>query len=174
MENLRSFLKLLASSSLAYIVLVAFINATVAVGCEKNPYENIVYLGQQVDHRETITLSISDANRLTTQGSLLVRLLNLSVIGTNVTGFRVFINKPDASMETSIDDQHYLTSYSFFPVSSSTNGKGTFVIDLPISLLGGMPKNPSTEVSSQINITLVPIGERGSKIGLEDSSLVRR
>jgi hypothetical protein len=103
-----------------------------------------------------------------------VRLNDMRIADGSATGFRVFLNLPDATQQTPLTDDHYVTSAAFFPIpSGTTDGPplGSFVISLERTLeklrLDGETIDPA-----KLTLTVVPIGEPQAKIGFESSELV--
>ena len=76
---------------------------------------------------------------------------------------RVFINKPDASAETSIDDPHYAGSFGFFDDDSAMKSRTD---------MAGMPGRPRTGFWVDVTATLQKLNQAGSLASETNVSLV--
>ena len=128
--------------------------------------------------RPTLTVNLADTGGdFETVGAALrrtaigIRLEDVRVEGTSVTGFRVFVNAPDARFETPIDDPAYVTSFSFFPAPAPGSPAGTFVVDLGPAL-NRLAAREGMGVDDPVTITLVPVGTEDAQIGLGSLEIV--
>ncbi|MEP0210542.1 MAG: hypothetical protein ABJ370_00735 [Paracoccaceae bacterium] len=112
----------------------------------------------------TLTLDLSSPRKGNAAG-FDVRLNDVIVEGDGITGFRVFINDPDAEAATSIEDPSYVTSFSFFPDPEPGVPAGTFVVDMD-NAISRLLQN-GDELDAELTLTLVPIGASSSRIGLQ-------
>jgi hypothetical protein len=93
-------------------------------------------------------------------------MLHLTIVGARVTagfsgGVLVFLNKPDATAKTPLNDPHYIGSFDFFPAGAATQD---FTLDLS-------PAFDKTAAPGRIAITLValphPAGKAPAEISLK-------
>ena len=103
--------------------------------------------------------------------SINLRLCEMVVEGTSVTGFRVFVNNKNAHIGSSIDDPSYLTSFSFFPMPTQDGKVGTFVVGLESTLHTILACDEVTRCK-QLTLTIVPIGTDDSRIGFGSSEVL--
>ncbi|MCB1387278.1 MAG: hypothetical protein KDJ80_15175 [Nitratireductor sp.] len=135
-----------------------------------------VMLGEAAKPQPTLTLDLA-ASKSGTVGNALraggtdVRLVDVTVEGASVTGFRIFVNKPDASEATPIEEASYAGSVAFFPLPVAGQPSGTFVIDIDPAL-ERMVSKEMVSIDDPLTVTLVPIGAEDARIGLGSSELV--
>lgn len=131
-----------------------------------------VSIGQSVEPRSTVTLELgSNESSVFSQTDLDVSLTGVMVEGLSVTGFRVFIDAPNADASTPLDDPAYVTSFSFFPTPTEGVPVGTYVIDLE-QALARLHERENMSDSDTLTITLVPIGTDDARIGIASSQIV--
>jgi hypothetical protein len=102
---------------------------------------------------------------------------------------RAFLNKPDANVATSIEDPHYIGSFSFFPsgdqVKAGERGQNfTLDLDSTIRRLAEIGESISsrpisvalvaTSTNPKSNVTEAPITIRAVGLRLINSSLAKR
>lgn len=111
----------------------------------------------------TVDLTLDDALRerltaATASRDSTVRLVVRGVVppaGGAVTGFDVFLNKPDATANASVaDDPHWAGSVSFLPAGPE-NGPQAFALDLADTLRRLDAKFPA---GKPLQVTLIPVG----------------
>ena len=135
-------------------------------------------LGEAAEPRPTLTLNLADTETgietvrtALRRTALDIRLVDVTVEGASVTGFRVFFNATDARAETPVDDPAYVASFSFFPAPSVGSPAGTFVIDLEPALTR-LAVREDVRLDDLVTLTLVPIGTEDARIGLGSSEIV--
>lgn len=142
-------------------------------------------LGTAVEPRPGIRLDlVQSAGKAITIGELWQRPLtdnwtaSVHLDGVRVkgaaNGFRVFMNKPDASSTTSIEDEHYVGSYAFFPLpeGNADNGEdvGSFMIPLKNALMEQRTLSDADPPEDLI-VTIIPLGGAGTQIGFAKATL---
>ena len=135
---------------------------------------NLVPLGEAAEPQPTLTLALGEAagnESVGGPGTLDVRLADVTVEGSSVTGFRVFVNAPDAGAATPIDDPTYVTSFSFFPAPEEGSAAGSFVVDIGPALTK-LAAQGEDRLEAPLTVTLVPIGAEDARIGLGSSELM--
>lgn len=145
---------------------------------------NVILLGAPAAPMAKIVLSLRQGipgapvieslpNTLLQSSKVAVRLHNVIVDGA-ATGFRVFLNLPDATPQTPFTHEGYVTSAAFFPLSNAqADGQvvGSFVISLKPALAKLAARGGAIE-AELLTITVVPIGDGRAKIGFESSALI--
>ncbi len=147
--------------------------------------ENVILLGTPAGPMARIVLSLSrgisgvpvieSLQDIILRGSdITVRLNNMRIADGAATGFRVFLNLPDATPRTPVTHDRYVTSGAFFPLpagKADSQVVGSFVISLKAAL-AKLAASPGPIDPMPLTMTVVPIGDQRAKIGFESSVLV--
>lgn len=82
-----------------------------------------------------------------------IQFQDLQAASQAIPGLRVFLGKPDASLDTPLNDPHYVGSISFFPPGPGDAGGQRFTLPLGETL-----RKLETRVSPEAaDVTLIPV-----------------
>jgi hypothetical protein len=111
------------------------------------------------------------------QSGIAVRLTNVRVVGSKVYGFRVFLNLPNATLQTPISHDRYVTSRAFSHSprrSQKIQSVGSFVISIKPALAKAVNAIKGGVQEIPLTITLLPLGDPQARIGFESSELLMK
>lgn len=144
-----------------------------------------VMLGEAVEPSSRVRLDLRESadeaptigdlwkQSLAEDWSVSIQLEGVEVTGA-ATGFRVFLNEPDADSRTSIDDARYVGSYAFFPLPEGkadvSEEVGGFVVPLKDALIKQGTLN-RTDPPDELIVTIVPLGEPDVALGYAGARL---
>jgi len=147
-------------SRLSLTVLLACILALGATACESQDQKKTaitkhpVTVTVQLDEKQVAQVSDALENYPRSSVRLSVKGVVPSQDTDRISGIKVFLNKSDATAETSSKDPHFVAAFSFAP-TQERKPQG-FTLDLTQAMLALKEKH-SLDLDKQLNITLAAI-----------------